>query len=113
MLPGLLKKIQLVLLEISKRITSWFFALFVSGCLWIILGVINLLVLDGGPAKGARFLGRGPLFSPSRWANLGVFDAPPSPLVEGRDGWPLVPSGGHPTVREWKLISAGVYLVGK
>ena len=38
---------------------------------------------------------------------------PPSPLVEGRDGWPLVPSGGHPTVREWKLISAGVYLVGK
>ena len=77
MLPELLKKIQLGLLEISKRITSWFFALFVSGCLWIILGVINLLILDGGPARGARFLGKRPLFSPSRWANLRVFDAPP------------------------------------
>jgi hypothetical protein len=40
------------LLEISKRITSWFFALFVSGCLWIILGVINLLILDGGGLPG-------------------------------------------------------------
>ena len=49
------EKVQLALLEISKRITSWFFALFVSGCLWIILGVINLLILDGGACQGGPF----------------------------------------------------------
>ena len=63
-LPGLLKKIQLVLLEISKRITSWFFALFVSGCLWIILGVINLLILDrGGLPGGPVSLKKAPFLS--------------------------------------------------
>ena len=51
------------LLEISKRITSWFFALFVSGCLWIILGVINLLILDGGLPKGPVSLKKAPFLS--------------------------------------------------
>ena len=65
------------LLEISKRITSWFFALFVSGCLWIILGVVNLLILDGGACQGGPFPWKGAPFLSFPVGQPGGFRCPP------------------------------------